>query len=368
MLPITQDLLSSKQNRPFLRDPNAYSLRKLKGVVAHWTANTNRGAHAKANRNYFNNTDRYASAHYIVDDRSIIHCIPDNEVAYHVGATRYKADGDRIREGQLSPNYFLVGFEMCVNADGDWNKTYRNSVALAAHLLRKYALNTNDLYRHYDITGKDCPKMMLEESAWGAFKADIDKAMADDPAPQAFAGRVRSRELNVRRGPGTNFAVLEKLPQQAEVAIFEEQEGWLRIGPGRWVSKNFVDIVFETWLGQVQSRTGANVRPAASSAGAPVDALPNTALVHVVGQSGEWLRIGPGRFLHQSLVQRLALRQGKVSGTNTLNTRQGPGTEYKILRRLEKGDAVPVFEEQEGWYRIGLSEWVFGRFLKVIED
>ncbi|MEL6866296.1 MAG: N-acetylmuramoyl-L-alanine amidase, partial [Bacteroidota bacterium] len=87
MLPITKQFLTHRRTRPALRNRSWYTIRQLKGIVAHWTANRSRGADAMANRNYFNTTDRYASAHYIIDDHSIIQCLPDHEVAYHVGGT-----------------------------------------------------------------------------------------------------------------------------------------------------------------------------------------------------------------------------------------------------------------------------------------
>ncbi|MCX8125326.1 MAG: N-acetylmuramoyl-L-alanine amidase, partial [Spirochaetes bacterium] len=163
MLPITQMLLIN-QNRPKIK------LKKLKGVVIHWTANTGKGANAIANRNYFNTTKTAASAHYIVDVHSIVQCVPDGEVAWHVGASKYTSTGEKIREKPYSPNYFLIGIEMCVNSDGNWNKTYQNTVELTAYLLKKYGLTINNLYRHYDITGKNCPAMMIAESEWTKFK------------------------------------------------------------------------------------------------------------------------------------------------------------------------------------------------------
>lgn len=365
MLPITKDLLTSKRNRPFLRDEKTYSLRKLKGVIAHWTANEGKGANAKANRNYFNNTDRYASAHYIVDDKTIIQCLYDNEVGYHVGANIYKADGNRIKEGSLTPNYFVVGFEMCVNKDGDWNKTYKNSVDLAAYLLRKYEFTIHDLYRHYDITGKDCPKMMLTETAWQAFKTDIAKAMSDDPAIQIATGKVNTGELNVRSGPGTSNGVVTKIKLNTSVSIFEEKNGWYRIAAGRWVYKQYIDLVFNTWLGQIKSDTGANVRAGAGTSFAVVDARPNNSVVRIIGQSGSWLQIADKQYIAQSLVQPLIPQNGVVDGTTELNVRQGPGTGYKILNKLKKGDPVLIFEEQDGWLRIAHSEWVYERFVKI---
>lgn len=91
MIQITQMLLTN-HNRPKIK------LKKLKGIVIHWTANTGKGANAVANRNYFNTTKTAASAHYIVDDHSIVQCIPDGEVAWHVGASKYTATGEKIRK------------------------------------------------------------------------------------------------------------------------------------------------------------------------------------------------------------------------------------------------------------------------------
>lgn len=146
---------------------------KIKGVVMHWTANTGRGADAVANRNYFNTTDRACSAHYIVDDHQIIQCIPDQEVAYHVGSALYTSIGEHLREKPYTPNYFLLGIEMCVNCDGKWADTYYNAVELAALLLKKYKLGINSLYRHFDITGKDCPRMMVNDKEWNKFKTAV---------------------------------------------------------------------------------------------------------------------------------------------------------------------------------------------------
>lgn len=150
---------------------------KLKGIVIHWTANTDAGADAVANRNYFNTTSTWASTHYIVDDKQIIRCLPDDEIGYHVGSSKYTRLWNDIREGSQSPNYFLIGIEMCVNRDGDWDKTYDSTIELAAYLLKKHGLTAHNLYRHFDITGKDCPKMMLEDEAWSAFKVKVTREL-----------------------------------------------------------------------------------------------------------------------------------------------------------------------------------------------
>lgn len=166
MINITKNHISG-QNRP------GRKLVKVKGVVIHWTASTGRGANATAIRNYFNRTrDRYASAHYNVDDVSIIECIPDDELAYHVGAKWHRftdlaknviMEGkERVNNRQNTPNNYLIGIELCVNADADLKITRRKGAELAYHLLEKHNLNTSHLYTHYDITGKECPRQIIQ--------------------------------------------------------------------------------------------------------------------------------------------------------------------------------------------------------------
>lgn len=155
-----------------------------KGVVIHWTANMGKGANAMAHYRYFSQATVTASAHYFVDDKQILRIIPENEMAYHVGAKSYKTN----YFGSY-PNNCLVGVEMCVNPDGDFNKTYWASVWLCADILYRHKLNPDkDLVRHYDITGKDCPRMFVDDAsakqflgtnaygAWTTFKADVKKA------------------------------------------------------------------------------------------------------------------------------------------------------------------------------------------------
>lgn len=154
------------------------------GVVIHWTANPNRGADAVANRNYFeNHPQAQASTHFIVDDKSVIRCIPENEVAWHAGGTKYtRLAQTRFRS---RPNDCLLGIEMCVNTDSDWEKTYRNTVRLTADLLRRYGWSVDCVYRHYDITGKDCPRMMTPyvdggDEYFHKFKNDVQKMAREE--------------------------------------------------------------------------------------------------------------------------------------------------------------------------------------------
>lgn len=366
MLPITKMFLTSRRNRPALRNRSWYTLRKLKGIVVHWTANTTPRSTARANRNYFNTTDRYASAHYIVDDHSIVQCLPDHEVGYHVGGRTYRPKGEEIREDGLTPNYFLIGLEMCVNSDGDWNKTYQHSVELTQYLLNKYNFTLNELYRHYDITGKDCPKMMIEESAWQAFRHDVNRGLNFQLENPVKKGYVNTRDLNVRSGNGVQFPVVGKFGQDDKVEVFEQSGNWFRVGDDRWIHKDYVVITFTKKDGIVVDPTGLNVRTGPGPRNEKVDVLEDGSAVEIIDEQGRWYQIGHQRWVYAPLVKIVEVRNGRVVYANFLNVRSGAGTNFSRVKQLQKDSLVKVFEQDGRWLRVGNDEWVFGAYIQII--
>jgi N-acetylmuramoyl-L-alanine amidase len=171
---ITEDLLTiNKYSRP------GKKLKKIKGIVVHWTANP--GTTATQNIKFFElrkeGKHGYGSAHYFINlDGSIKQCIPDKEMAYHVGAKSY-TDLSKRKLGSY-PNNCTIGIELChPDRTGKVNKeTYAMLVQLTSHLLKKYKLSAHhDVYRHYDITGKYCPKWFVDFPAlWEDFLNDAE--------------------------------------------------------------------------------------------------------------------------------------------------------------------------------------------------
>ena len=54
----------------------------------------------------------------------------------------------------------------------------------------------------------------------------------------------------------------------------------------------------------------------------------------------------------------------KVECKSVLNVRSGAGKEYLVIRQIDNGSDVDVFEQANGWGRIGANEWVMLEFLK----
>lgn len=154
-----------------LLTPNEYSrpqtpLEQVGGIVVHYTANP--GSSAQANRNYFeglkDGTDGVsASSHFIIGlDGEIIQCIPTAEVSY--------ASNDR--------NFDTISIECChPDESGQFtDDTYQSLVELTAWLCNRFQLSSEDVIRHYDVTGKECPKYFVDhEDAWEQFRNDVQK-------------------------------------------------------------------------------------------------------------------------------------------------------------------------------------------------
>ena len=145
----------------------------INGIVIHYVANP--GTTAQQNHDYFeglkdqsgSNTVSVSSNFVIGLDGEIIECVPVGEKAY--------ASNER--------NADTVSIECCHPAvDGKFtDETYDSLVKLTAWLCKQLDLSPKDVIRHYDVTGKACPKYFVDhEDAWKQFRKDVKKAMRKD--------------------------------------------------------------------------------------------------------------------------------------------------------------------------------------------
>lgn len=138
-------------------------------MVIHYVGNPN--TTAQANRNYFESLSSgaegvYASSHFVVGlEGEVIQCIPLTEISY--------ASNER--------NGDTVSIEVChPDETGAFAPvTYDRLVELTAWLCRTFRLDPEtEVIRHYDVTGKVCPKYYVENpDAWDAFRADVAAEM-----------------------------------------------------------------------------------------------------------------------------------------------------------------------------------------------
>jgi N-acetylmuramoyl-L-alanine amidase len=150
-------VIVNKYSRP------ATKLVGVRGIVMHWTA-TN-GATDENEQSFFDGSDgggsRYASAHFFVDRDSSTLIIPLDEVAYHANEKPCKIAKLQATSGGYigGANLTAIGIEMCVEKDGTIHPdTIARAADIVAELCKRFNLNPlTDIYRHFDITGKNCP-------------------------------------------------------------------------------------------------------------------------------------------------------------------------------------------------------------------
>ena len=132
------------------------SLDAINSIVIHYVGNP--GTSAQANRGWFANPESTVSAHFVVGlEGEVIQCIPLHE----------KSSASNHR------NSDTISIEVChPDASGKFqDATYQALVKLTAWLVDTCGLDAEDVIRHYDVTGKECPRWFVrDEEAWRQFK------------------------------------------------------------------------------------------------------------------------------------------------------------------------------------------------------
>ena len=142
---------------------------KIKYIVIHYTAGRNDTA--ENNGRYFAREQVGASAHYFVDEHTVVRSVPEDYVAWHCGGAQYFHDACR--------NSNAIGVEICSKyADGVYSFAPA-AVALAQQLVRqlmqKYDIPSEHVIRHWDVTHKVCPAPFVGrgQAAWEEFKGGL---------------------------------------------------------------------------------------------------------------------------------------------------------------------------------------------------
>ena len=158
-----QYLTVSSYNRPGSTRP------KTTAVACHYIGNP--GTSAQANRNWFESLskthDTKASCHYIIGlNGEILQLIPEEEISWCTNQA----------------NSYTISIEAChPDKTGKFTAaTYESYTALCADICRRWGLDPlkGGLIRHYDVTGKICPKWFTEHpDAWEQFKKDVAARM-----------------------------------------------------------------------------------------------------------------------------------------------------------------------------------------------
>ena len=134
-------------------------LEGVRDIVIHYVGNP--GSTAQQNRDYYANSSSEVSSHFVIGLKGeIIQCIPLHE--------KSSASNHRNKD--------TISIEVChPDESGKFtDETYDSLVKLTVWLCEVCGLDSSDIIRHYDITGKQCPLYFVtHENVWERFKKDV---------------------------------------------------------------------------------------------------------------------------------------------------------------------------------------------------
>ena len=134
-------------------------LEGVRNIVIHYVGNP--GTTAQQNRDYYANPSSDVSSHFVIGLKGeIIQCIPLHE--------KSSASNHRNKD--------TISIEVChPDESGKFtDETYDSLVKLTVWLCEICDLDSGDVIRHYDITGKQCPLYFVtNEDKWEQFKQEI---------------------------------------------------------------------------------------------------------------------------------------------------------------------------------------------------
>lgn len=136
---------------------------------------------ARNNGDYYGNTPYIgASAHFFVDETTIVYSCPLTRSAGHCGVD-YSGGKAPFWHGKGvdSTNRRSIGIEMCCKKDskGNWYiepETVTRAVALVRWLMQEFNIPAANVIRHYDVCWKLCPEPWVRDpEQWQNFKKRI---------------------------------------------------------------------------------------------------------------------------------------------------------------------------------------------------
>lgn len=189
-LVIQQSLIpSGRKNRPGGSNPDRF-------ITIHETGNYAKGANASAHASYLSSdaaVKAEMSWHYTVDDHAIVQHIPDGEKAWHAG------------DGANGPgNSTSIGIEICVDADGDFERAQENAAALVRLLMKEHGIGIGNVVQHNHWNGKDCPHTIRHTAGgWDAFLRLVKKSTGEEKPVEKWYEKARKWAMDKGITDGT---------------------------------------------------------------------------------------------------------------------------------------------------------------------
>ena len=144
---------------------------KIEFLVVHYTANPNPGADARMNAIYLRNKSG-AGTHYCIDDKEIVQCTDESNVAYAVGDKKWLGFIPKPWLLNKIRNNNSLSFEMCLGGGRNDSLIIETTAQQLGWQLVNKGLDISRVVRHNDVSGKHCPRFFYADKQWNQAKED----------------------------------------------------------------------------------------------------------------------------------------------------------------------------------------------------
>lgn len=173
-----------------------------------------------------------ASAHYAVDETTTVwQSVLDEDIAWHCGAYSYihpKCRNSNSIGIELRPNKINRGSINAYNTDWYFEPiVIDHAVELTMHLMEKYGIKPENVIRHFDVTGKYCPRPWLGkdmntyyhttgDAQWEKFKERIGDEVVEN-SQMIVDGKVVPVERILKNG--TNYVKIRDVAAALDLNV-----------------------------------------------------------------------------------------------------------------------------------------------------
>jgi len=200
----------------------------------------------------------------------------------------------------------------------------------------------------------------------------------------AFAASYRyaTEPVMFRTGPGTRYAIIAELQTGEQVEYLGRPGNWTkarRNGQTGYVFTKYLSSNPVTSGTYLYASEPVNMRTGASTRYAIITELQTGERVEYLGKSGNWTKVnwrGQTGYVftkylssasNNSSAPSLAVGTLATATTSGVNVRSGPGTSYRSLGKVKKGEVLPVVDKSGDWLKIewnGTNAYVHSRYFK----
>ncbi len=254
------------------------------------------------------------------------YCIDNGiEVLIYETIRTVEQQREYVRKGasQTMRSYHLVGQALDFvpiqsNGTEDWNGYNKEPWASAIRYAKQIGFEWGGDWKGF----VDNPHLQYNYKGYGTdtFGKGAQNVVAPPTSNDSVGiAYINGSNVNLRKGPGTGYGVIRQLGKGESYKVFGQSNGWLNLGGDQWI---FNDPSYIRY-------TGGNV---------PTPSQSSNEGIGVVTIIADVLRV-----------------------------RNGPGTNYGIVKNVYQGEKYQSFGYKDGWYNVGGNQWVSGEYVTFVK-